>query len=256
MDGRAAVSRVRSAESQLRRGLRVLEELAARPGTAAELARELGVNRSTALRLLNELEDAGYVVRDSDTKRYSAIVERLYALVASHDDHWDWVELIAPTLASLRDEFAEAVVHAVPANGSMVYMAFFPSLHPIAVRERVGTVRPMHCSGLGKAYLSALDQRSLDIELGRLSYEGGTPHAAKGPIELRQRVAEARERGYAVDWEETFDGVVCVAAPTTVGGALVGAAGVSGPASRLSEGRVEEIAVRLVKRLATLDRGV
>jgi DNA-binding IclR family transcriptional regulator len=250
------VSRVRSADSQLRRGLRVLEELAARPRTAAELARELGVNRSTALRLLHELEDAGYVVRDSDTKRYSAIVERLYALVASHDDHWDWVELIAPTLASLRDEFAEAVVHAVPANGSMVYMAFFPSLHPIAVRERVGTVRPMHCSGLGKAYLSALDQRSLDVELGRLSYEGGTVRAAKGPLELRQRVAEARERGYAVDREETFDGVVCVAAPTAVGGALVGAAGVSGPASRLSEERVEEIAARLVERLATLDRGV
>ncbi|HLB03501.1 MAG TPA: IclR family transcriptional regulator C-terminal domain-containing protein, partial [Gaiellaceae bacterium] len=62
------------------------------------------------------------------------------------------------------------------------------------------------------------------------------------------------ERGYAVDHEETFEGVVCVAAPTRIGGALVGAAGVSGPANRLPDERVEEIAAELVERLAELDR--
>ena len=226
-----------------------------RPQTAAELARALGVNRSTALRLLQELEAAGYVTRDGASKRFSTVVERLYALVASHDDHSDWTELVHPVLASMRDDLGEAAMQAVPANGSMVYLALVPSLHPVAVRERIGTVRPMHSSALGKAYLSALDPKSLDVELGRLSYEGGTARAAKGPLELRQRrLAEAGERGYAVDHEETFEGVVCVAAPTRIGGALVGAAGVSGPANRLPDERVEEIAAELVERLAELDR--
>src|SRR5437588_4298509 len=126
-------------ESRLRRGLRTLEELSVRPQTAAELARALGANRSTALRLLLELEDAGYVMRDGDSKRFSTVVERLYALVMPADDHWDWVELVHPMLASIRDDFGEASMHALPTNGSMVYMALFPSLHPIAVRERIGT---------------------------------------------------------------------------------------------------------------------
>lgn len=52
---------------------------------------------------------------------------------------------------------------------------------------------------------------------------------------------------------ETFQGVICVAAPTRVGGAVVGAAGVSGPANRLPEERVSQIAAALAERLAALD---
>jgi DNA-binding IclR family transcriptional regulator len=245
---------VRQNESQLRRGLRILEELAGEPQSAAELARRLRVNRSTALRLLGELERSGYVARDAATKRYASVLERLYGLVVSHDDHWDWIELIHPVLASLREEFGEAAVQAVPANGSMVYVAFFPSLHPVAVRERLGTVRPMHCSGLGKAYLSGLGDEELDRELGRLRYEGGTARAPLGPLELRRQVEEARAAGFALDLEETFDGVACVSAPTRVAGMLVGAAGVSGPSSRLSEAKLEEIGRRLAERLATVER--
>jgi DNA-binding IclR family transcriptional regulator len=243
------------AESQLRRGLRVLDELAVEPQSAADVARTLGINRSTALRLLGELEQSGYVTRDAATKRYANVFERLYGLVASHNDHWDWIELIHPVLSSLRDAFGEAAVQAVPASGSMVYIAFFPSVHPIAVRERLGTVRPMHCSALGKAFLSGLEADDLDRELGRLNYGGGTSRAAGGPLELRRQVEESRVQGFALDLEETFDGVACVAAPTRVAGLLVGAAGVSGPASRLSRKRLEEIGRVLVDRLAAVERG-
>jgi DNA-binding IclR family transcriptional regulator len=247
------VTAVRQRESQLRRGLRILEQLATEPQSAAEVARRLGVNRSTALRLLAELEHSGYVTRDPATKRYASVLERLYGLVGSHDDHADWIELIHPVLASLRDEFGEAALQAVPANGSMVYVAFFPSPHPVAVRERLGTVRPIHCSGLGKAYLSGLDDEELDRELGRLGYEGGTARAPRGPLELRRHVEEARARGFALDLGETFDDVACVSAPTRIGRTLVGAAGVSGPSSRLPRERLEQIGRRLADRLATVE---
>ena len=102
----------------------------------------------------------------------------------------------------------------VPANGTMVYLAFFPSVHLIMVRERLGTTRPMHCSALGKAYLSALDDRALDSELALLTYRGGTERAARGPIELRERLEETRKRGYAIDRDETSEGATCVAAPS------------------------------------------
>jgi DNA-binding IclR family transcriptional regulator len=250
MDGAARRS---VAESQLRRGLRALEELAVRPRTAAELARDLGVNRSTALRLLLELDAAGYVVRNGGSKRFSTSVERLYRLIASRDDHWDWAELVDSALVAIRDEYGEAAMQAVPAGGSMVYLAFFPSTHPVAVREQIGTVRPMHCSALGRAYLSALDAEALDVEVGRLSYEGGTSHAPRGPLELLKRLDEAREQGFAIDREETFEGVVCVAVPARIGGALVGAAGVSGPSHRLPPEKAKRIGLALVDRLSSLD---
>lgn len=230
----------------LRRAFQTLEFLADGPRSASDVARLLDVNRSTALRLLSDLEATGYVTRDARTKEFSNVPARFYALLADHDDHVDWSEVIDPILAQLRDEFGEAAVLGVPANGMMVYFAFFASVHVVAVREHLGTTRPMHCSALGKAYLSALDPGALDVELGQLSFQGGTELAAKGPIELRERLEEARRLGYATDLGETFEGAACVAVPVRISGSLVGAIGLSGISVRLTPERMAEIGPRLV----------
>ena len=231
--------------SHIRRAFQALETLVAGPQSAASIAQVLGVNRSTALRLMAEIESLGYVFRDPETKSYAIAPARFYQFISSHVDHLDWSMVVDPILSDLRDEFGEASLMGVPANGTMVYLAFFPSVHLIMVRERLGTTRPMHCSALGKAYLSALDDRALDSELGLLNYQGGTHLAARGPIELRERVEETRKRGYAIDRDETADGATCVAVPARMGGTLVGAIGLSGPSSRINEQRIAQMGERL-----------
>jgi DNA-binding IclR family transcriptional regulator len=229
------------------RAFRALETLIPGPQTAARIAQALGVNRSTALRLMSEIEQLGYVVRDPDTKSYSIAPARFYPFISSHADHLDWSMVIDPILSDLRDEFGEASIMGVPANGTMVYLAFFPSVHVIMVRERLGTTRPMHCSALGKAYLSALDDRALDSELALLTYQGGTKNAARGPMELRERLEETRKRGYSIDRDETVEGASCVAIPVRIGGSLVGAIGLSGPSSRMTDQRIAQMGERLTR---------
>src|SRR4029079_8613564 len=148
-----------SGASQIRRAFRALETLTGGPQTAAGIAQVLGVNRSTALRLMAEIEALGYVVRDPETKSYAIVPARFYPFISSHVDHLDWSMVVDPVLSDLRDQFGEAAIMGVPATGTLVHLAFFPSVHVIMVRERLGTIRPMHCSALGKAYLSALDDR-------------------------------------------------------------------------------------------------
>ena len=227
--------------SHISRAFQALEALVSGPQTAASIAQMIGVNRSTALRLMSEIESLGYVVRDPDTKSYGIAPARFYSFISSHADHLDWSMVVDPVLSSLRDEFGEASIMGVPANGTMVYLAFFPSMHVIMVRERLGTTRPMHCSALGKAYLSALDDRALDSELALLTYQGGTQNAARGPMELRERLEETRKRGYAIDHDETLEGGSCVAVPARIGGSLIGAIGLSGPSSRMTDQRIAEI---------------
>ena len=229
------------------RAFQALETLIPGPQTAARIAQALGVNRSTALRLMSEIEQLGYVVRDPDTKSYSIAPARFYPFISSHADHLDWSMVIDPILSDLRDEFGEASIMGVPANGTMVYLAFFPSVHVIMVRERLGTTRPMHCSALGKAYLSALDDRALDSELALLTYQGGTHNAARGPMQLRERLEETRKRGYAIDRDETVEGASCVAIPARIGGSLVGAIGLSGPTSRMSDQRIAQMGEKLMR---------
>ncbi len=238
--------------SHIRRAFQALEALISGPQSAAGIAQVLGVNRSTALRLMSEIEALGYVVRDPETKSYAIAPARFYPFIASHADHLDWSMVVDPILSDLRDEFGEASIMGVPANGTMVYLAFFPSLHVITVRERLGTTRPMHCSALGKAYLSALDDRALDGELALLNYHGGTDRSARGPIQLRERLSDARKRGYAIDRDETADGVTCVAVPARIGGSLVGAIGLSGPSSRIGEERIAEMGKRLIQVVVRL----
>jgi DNA-binding IclR family transcriptional regulator len=237
----------RTSASPIQRALIALEELAAGPRSAADIARVLGVNRSTALRLLQELEGTGYVARNLRTKEYGTVPARFYALIQDHRDHLDWSEQVDPVLRELRDEFGEAAVMAVPANGTMVYLAFFPSMHPVAVRERLGTVRPMHASALGKAYLSALSEQALDVELGQIQFVGGTQNAAQGPLELREKLEQMRGIGFAIDLDETFMGVTCVAAPLWIGTSVIGAVGVSGPSGRFGGARTDEIGRRVAE---------
>lgn len=235
--------------SLIGRVMRTFELLSVDPLTAAELARKLGVNRSTALRLLSELIDTGYVRRDSVTKRFATVPSRFLNLIARQEVHTDWTQMIDPVLADIRDETGESTILSVPANHAMIYLAYFPTFHAVAVSERLGTVRPMHCSALGKAYLSALDPAALEDELAHIPYTGGSQRAAHSEAELRARVIQAKTDGYALDLDETFDDVRCVAIPLHISGSLVGAVGISGPAARLTAARMTDLGGYLLRKL-------
>lgn len=238
--------------SPLQRAFLALDLLSAEPRTAADVARSLHINRSTALRLLRELVGTGYVARGVSTKRYSLVSARFHHAAARSSDHSDLGEIVDPILRRVRDEFHESAVFAVPSADAMVYLGFFPSHHVLAVRESLGAIRPMHCSALGKAYLSALAETKFDETLARLSYDGGTSNAARNPDELAVRVTAARQCGYAVDRDETSVGVSCVAAPLWVGGALVGSVGMTGPTSRLPDPTLADIGRELVEAVRSV----
>jgi DNA-binding IclR family transcriptional regulator len=230
---------------------RCLELLADAPQTPLGVSLALSIDRSTALRLLRQLEATGYVARDEATKRYVAVGAQFLRLVSGTPDHADLSELVDPVLRAARTQHGEASLLAVPARGSMVYTAFFPSHQLLTVREQLGAVRPMHCSAVGKAYLSGLDDSSLEEELNRLTFEGGTAHAPTDRATLYKQVALARKVGYAVDRDETSIGVSCVAAPVWIGTSLIGAIGVTGPSTRLTAALVEAIGPEL--RAASAD---
>ena len=241
-----------SDRSAVARIFRTLELLAEGPRTPSELARELDMDRSTALRLLRQLAATGYVTRDPVARRYATVGARLLRLVSRAPAHADLSELVDPILRTIRAQYGEATMLAVPARGSMVYAAFFPSKQVLGIREQLGALRPMHCSAVGKAYLSGLNDAELEEELQRLTLEGGTPNAAHDRATLYRAVMAARVTGYAVDRDETSVGVSCVAVPLRIGDSLIGSIGVTGPTTRLSDGLLDRIGGELVDAAAIL----
>ena len=157
---------------------------------------------------MSEIESLGYVVATPTTKSYC---DRPGALLPVHllargPSRLEHGRRSGP-LASLRDEFGESAIMGVPANGTMVYLAFFPSVHLIMVRERLGTTRPMHCSALGKAYPLRARWPRARRRAGACSPTTAA-RACRARADGAARAAGGRRapRGYAIDRDETFEG--------------------------------------------------
>jgi hypothetical protein len=128
-------------------------------------SRRLGVSRSTALRLLAQLQQRLRLAR----RRHEEVRERARPPLRARREPrrpQDWIEPIHPCWLPCATSSARRR-SGHPANGSMVYIAFF-RLHPVAVRERLGTVRPMHCSGLDRVPLGPRRRRGNRPRTGRL----------------------------------------------------------------------------------------
>ncbi|WP_235537515.1 IclR family transcriptional regulator [Sphingomonas sp. Root1294] len=115
-----------------------------------------------------------------------------------------------------------------------------------------------YCSGLGKVLLAHLSKEELDAYLATAPFVALTPSTIISSGALRAELALTRERGYALDQGEMFDGFICIAVPVRIGGRVVAAISLvvtqtatpCRPVSYLA--RLHGAALRIEKRLRSL----
>jgi DNA-binding IclR family transcriptional regulator len=101
--------------------------------------------------------------------------------------------------------------------------------------DRVGVVRPAHCTALGKIILASLQPDQLKRFLARIDLKPSTSKSITDIPVLMREIAEIQRSGIAFDDGEFNPEVRCVAVPVTdFTGQTVGALGISGPIWRLS----------------------
>jgi len=218
------------------RAFTILEEIArSREGISlAELSKRVGLHNSTTFHIVKTMVSLGYVRQLKDSKRYR-VGRPLFALAASSLDDVEMVSLATPVLEDLSRETGESGHFAVRMGDSVVVLARTSGPGAFQLTERVGVVRPAHCTALGKIILAALRPEQLDRYL-----EGAEmrPFTAKSIVDvgrLRREVEEVRRTGLAFDDGEFDPEVRCVAVPVSdFTGQTIGAIGISGPVWRLS----------------------
>ena len=117
----------------------------------------------------------------------------------------------------------------------------------------VGAMQPLHSTALGKV-LAAFDPVAYDdvMEIERPAYTSRTVTDAK---ELEDVLAITRERGWACDLEETWEGLASVAAPITGSRKMpLGAVGVTGAVERVCDGG--QVRPRLVAAVRDAARSI
>lgn len=210
-----------------------------------ELSQATKANKTTVYRILNTLEHRGIVAKDSETRKYFA-GRRLIALSSSLIDELDLVRLARPALARLRDEFYATVNLAVLTGDAIQYLDILEPGRGAEATATAGSRAYLHSTALGKALLSRMPARQAIRTLQAVDRPRLTRSTLTSVESLMDELRRTRERGYAVDNEETEPGFVCVAVPVVGSeGAPLAAVSVTTPASRVDAETIHEIAPRV-----------
>ena len=177
----------------------VLDALADRPRSLAELVEATALSRATAHRLASALEVHGLVRRDAEGR--FALGVRLVALGRAAAEAVPLAAAARPALEALRDATGESVQLYVRDGDQRVCIAALESPHGLRTIVPLGAALPL---GLGSG--------------GRVLAEGWVPTG---------------ERGWEASVGERESGVASVSAPVRDGaGRVVAAISVSGPIDR------------------------
>ncbi len=220
----------------LGRAFNILEEVARhREGIGlADLSKRVGLHNSTTFHLAKTLVALGYIRQEADSKRYR-IGRPLFALAANALDEIEMVRLATPILEELSAKTGESAHFAVRMGDSIVVIARTSGPGAFQLAERVGVVRPAHCTALGKVVLAALRPDQFERFLETADLKPSTERSITQIPVLRREIEEARRTGIAFDDGEFNREVRCVATPVRdFTGQVVGAIGISGPVWRLS----------------------
>lgn len=231
-----AEDRQRGGVQSIGRAFAILEAVARhRDGIGlAELSKSVGLHNSTAFHLVKTMVTLGYIRQMKDNKRYR-IGRPLFALAASALDEMEMVSLATPILEDLSRETGESSHFAVRMGDAVVIIARTSGPSAFQLTERVGVVRPAHCTALGKVILSALRPDQLERFFGRAELKTLTPRTITDAQILRREIEEVRRSGIAFDDGEFDAEVRCIGIPVRdFTGQVMGAIGISGPVWRLS----------------------
>lgn len=231
-----ADDRQRSGVQSLGRAFAILEEVARhREGIGlADLSKLVGLHSSTTFHLAKTLVTLGYVRQEKDSKRYR-VGGPLFALAASALDEIEKVNVATPVLEDLSRETGESGHFAVRMGDAVVVIARTSGPGAFQLTDRVGMVRPAHCTALGKIILASLRPDQLKRFLGRVELKPSTKKSITSVATLMREIAEIKHSGVAFDDGEFNPEVRCIAVPVMdFTGQIIGALGISGPIWRLS----------------------
>jgi len=201
-----------------------------------EVARHLGVHRSTASRLAATLATAGYLEPAGGGQGRYRLAAKLAVLgeIAAAGSELPSVAL--PRLRDLVSRLGETGHLGILEGTEAVTVAVVDGWQTVRMHSWVGKRSPAHCSSMGKALLAGLSTADLLARYPDPELPASTPATITTRDELEKCLADVRTRGYAEDREELEPHLYCVAAPVFGrDGTVVASVSVSGPASRLRE---------------------
>ena len=206
---------------------------ASRPLSLPELADALGRPKQTVHRTARQLEQYGFLYREPLRDRY-AIGPKLFEV---SKDVMGWYMRYTPrhaALGRLVAQVAETCNIGILDGDTVLYLDRVESNFPLRAELHPGSRVPLHCTGLGKLFLSYLPSRTRKRVIDRIDLKSFTARTIVDPDDLEKDCAATRARGYSVNNEEYHEGIISVAVPIHGDGdQVISGLAVHAPAARM-----------------------
>jgi DNA-binding IclR family transcriptional regulator len=163
---------------------------------------------------------------------------------------FDLKELATPFLEGLAAKTNEIIHLAVLDKNQIIYIDKRGKEQVLTVATRIGGRHLAYCSAMGKVLLAGLPQERLNEVLAMGPLRRFTPTTITQVLILRKELERVQKQGFAIDNEESFAGIKCVAAPIGNNqGEVVAAISATVPKLRMGKERTKEL-IQLVTQCA------
>ncbi len=219
------------------RGLDVLRSFTqeSREQTIADVARQVGITRSAAFRIVYTLEMAGFLRRMQDSKRFqltSRVMELGYSYLAGHE----LTELAAPILRHLRDQTQASAHLAVLEGRNVIYLSRFAGNTALVSTITVGSRLPAHATAPGRVLLSGMPLSEVVALYDNIPFETFTAATPDSISSLIALVEKDRRETSVLSFGFYEPDVASIAAPVrNADGQIVAAITISCPITTYSQ---------------------
>jgi DNA-binding IclR family transcriptional regulator len=239
--------------SSVQKACRILRALTdARTTRLTDIAAAAGLDKATALRLLDVLARDGFVVRDADTKQYSLGPE-LFVLGAAALARFDPRPAVRPSLLRLANTFEDTAILSLPSGAESICVDVQEGRFPIRANYlQVGSRRPLGVGAGSLALLAWMSDEEVEAVMPAIAARlDRYPRITTGL--LARHVAEARRRGYVVLLDVVVERMGGIAVPIMGRDARpVAALSVAALTDRITE-RERQLAVALKREAAACE---
>jgi len=221
-----------------------------------EISNAFEQHKSSVYRTLSTLVEARFLEKDETTNKYH--LGLIFLDFASHVlGRFNIRDQAKPYLKNLAEQTQEIIHLSILEGSEIIYLDKEGQAQPLTVATKIWGRHPSHCSGMGKVLLSELGRTELLKVLGPGPYKRMTPNTITDFDVLVKVLECVRQDGYAIDDEEAFPGIRCVAAPIKgSNGKILAAVSATVPIQRMDEERTMEVCGMLMDTAGRISKQV
>ena len=207
--------------------------------TLTELSKALNAPKSSIMPLVHTMTARNFIYMQKNTLRYFIGVAT-YSVGITYNNRKTSLQFIQQEMSNITTQTNETCQLGIQSRNMVLYIAKKEAPQPIRLMSSVGKQLPLYCTGLGRAllaYKSEEEIRSLFPEV----LTAYTPHTLATVDDLIKELELTRQRGYALEHEETKLMVNCIAVSLDYNNAPIAALSVSIPTFRISGEKEKEV---------------